>query len=145
MEPIRYTYILPPIRYPNNRIYLKFGAHDLDRVLTTVEQVTNHYRVGPDPAHVTKLVNEARKLIPGLGIKSVVGDSCVTSNTPGKLAPFIDTVLPGVVLAAGGCGHAAMGSDEIGRLAAILALDGTWDSKLPKELCRVRFKSLAHL
>ena len=83
----------------------------------------------------------------------MIGDSCVTSNTPGKIAPFVDTldmvknidifyldinpndllkpnvdsnhINPniddmkpklgdGLVLAAGGCGHAAKGADEIG-------------------------------
>ena len=74
MEPSRYTYILPPILYPNGRHYLKFGAHDLSRELRTKESieknisrpkqyeylqedVTIHYRIGPDPSHVRKLVN----------------------------------------------------------------------------------------
>ena len=73
LEPFRYTYILPPILYPNGRHYLKFGAHDLSRELHTKESigknisrpkqyeylqedVTNHYRIGPDPSHVRKLV-----------------------------------------------------------------------------------------
>ena len=94
---------------------------------TLQEDVVNHYRIGPDPDHVRKLVKdqherhesnilifyffqifdsqhqmsknliplqarEARVLIPSLSIISVEGDSCVTSNTPGKIAPFIDTL-----------------------------------------------------
>ena len=31
----RYTYILPPIPYPDGRTYLKLGAHDLTRKLQT--------------------------------------------------------------------------------------------------------------
>jgi len=145
LEPVKYTYILPPIKYPNSKIYLKFGAHDLDRTLTTHDQVTNHYRMGPDQAHVNKLAQEASRLIPGLAIKSVVGDSCVTSNTPGKVAPFLGTALPGLVVAAGGCGHGAMGSDEIGRVAAVLAIEGRWDCGLPQELCRIQYKNMARL
>ena len=74
LEPSRYTYILPPILYPDGKHYLKFGAHDLSRELRTKESidkntsrpkqyeylqedVTNHYRIGPDPSHVRKLVN----------------------------------------------------------------------------------------
>ena len=81
LEPSRYTYILPPIVYPNGRHYLKFGAHDLTRELLTKASlvycqiepiwnmlqrwtstwslqadVVNHYRIGPDPDHVRKLV-----------------------------------------------------------------------------------------
>ena len=36
--------------------------------------------------------NEARVLIPSLSVVDVIGDSCVTSNTPGKIAPFVDTL-----------------------------------------------------
>ena len=39
LEPSRYTYILPPILYPNGRHYLKFGAHDLSRELYTKESI----------------------------------------------------------------------------------------------------------
>jgi len=148
LEPSRYTYILPPILYPNGRHYLKFGAHDLSRELRTKEDVVNHYRIGPNPDHVRKLACEARVLIPSLSIISVEGDSCVTSNTPGKIAPFIDTldmVGKGLVLAAGGCGHAAKGADEIGRLGSVLALHERWDSDLPKDLFRVRFKTVPRL
>ena len=35
LEPSRYTYILPPILYPDGKHYLKFGAHDLSRELRT--------------------------------------------------------------------------------------------------------------
>jgi len=83
--------------------------------------------------------------MPSLSVVDVIGDSCVTSNTPGKIAPFVDTLDmlgDGLVLAAGGCGHAAKGADEIGRLASVLALHGRWDTELPKDLFKVRFKSV---
>ena len=95
IDPKVYTYILPPIRYPDGRTYLKFGQHDLTRELRTRAEVTHHYRAGPDPSHVTQLVDEARHLLPGLRVLSYRGDSCVTLNTPTKEAPFIDTVMPG--------------------------------------------------
>ena len=46
LEPSRYTYILPPILYPNGRHYLKFGAHDLSRELRTKASLSlNHAKV----------------------------------------------------------------------------------------------------
>ena len=91
-RPWQYTYILPPITYPDGRIYLKFGQHDLSRVLTSPADVVNHYRAGPDPGHVQQLLGEAVKLLPGLQVTSCHGDSCVTLNTPTKAAPYIDQV-----------------------------------------------------
>ena len=91
-KPFQYTYILPPILYPDGRIYLKFGQHDLTRVLTSPADVVLHYRAGPDPAHVHQLLDEAVQLLPGLQVSSCHGDSCVTLNTPTKTAPYIDQV-----------------------------------------------------
>ena len=44
VEPSQYTYILPPILYPDGKIYLKLGQHDLDKTLKTEKDVTLHYR-----------------------------------------------------------------------------------------------------
>ena len=66
-------------------------------------QVTNHYRTGPDPGHVQQLVDQALQLVPGLAVVSVLGDSCVTLNTPDKSAPYIDTILPGQYLSHAQC------------------------------------------
>ena len=191
MEPSRYTYILPPILYPNGRHYLKFGAHDLSRELRTKESieknisrpkqyeylqedVTIHYRIGPDPSHVRKLVNwQSSKNFLNVLIYLSKGQWGASSHTkslshrcdwrflchlkhsgqdcafcwhprygekhwyiflnspnddqswllksnvdPNHINPNIDHMKPklgdGLVLAAGGCGHAAKGADEIG-------------------------------
>jgi len=140
VEPKQYTYILPPIVYPDGYIYIKFGQHDLSKKLETQSQVTEHYRSGPDPRHVRQLVDEALKLLPGLRVISFHGDSCVTLNTPTKKAPFIDTAMPGLVIAGAGCGHGAMSSDEIGKVAAELSSTGKWTSELEKEECRLLYR-----
>ena len=44
VEPSQYTYILPPILYPDGKIYLKLGQHDLEKTLRTEKEVTLHYR-----------------------------------------------------------------------------------------------------
>ena len=36
-------------------------------------------------------------------------------QTKGKKAPYVDEIIPGVILAAGGCGYAAKSCDEIGK------------------------------
>ena len=41
--------------------------------------------------------------------------------------------MEGLVVACGGCGNGAMGSDEIGRVAACLAVEGRWDSPGQRE------------
>ena len=39
VEPKQYTYILPPILYPDGNFYIKFGQHDLSKKLETQSQV----------------------------------------------------------------------------------------------------------
>ena len=103
--------------------------------------MTNHYQLGPDPAHVRKLVSKASRILPRLAIQAILGDCCVTANTPGKVAPYLDTAMEGLVVACGGCGNGAMCSDEIGRVA----VEGRWDSPVQRELCRIRYKKISSL
>ncbi len=135
----KYTYIIPPVQYPDGKTYLKFGKHDTTKELTTLEDMNSHYTNGPDMSQVEELVVEAKKLLPGLKVESVRGESCVTCKTPGIVAPFIDVVAPGLGVATGGCGRAGMSCDEIGRLAATLLLEGHWDSEIPRDATRAKF------
>ena len=65
----------------------------------------------------------------------------MTSNTRDKSAPYVDEVCEGVWLAAGGCGYAAKSCDEIGRIAAVLATTGNWDSEIQREKMNVKWKN----
>jgi sarcosine oxidase/L-pipecolate oxidase len=58
-------------------------------------------------------------------------------QTPDKVAPYIEEVVPGLVLVAGGNGYAAKSCDEIGRIAAKLATKGQWTSDIPQSTMKV--------
>ena len=60
-----YTYILPPVDYPDGKSYLKFGCHDRSKDLQTLEAVTDYFVDGPDMATVENLVPFAKEIIPG--------------------------------------------------------------------------------
>ena len=64
-DPAAYTYILPPIVYPNGKSFMKFGCHDKSKDLKTLKEVTDYFVQGPDPEKVQKLVNYAQQIIPG--------------------------------------------------------------------------------
>ena len=66
-----------------------------------------------------------------------------------KINPFPQFVIPlnsdislckGLVIAGAGCGHGAMSSDEIGKVAAELSSTGKWTSELEKEECRLLYR-----
>jgi len=136
------TYILPPIRYPDGKIYLKLGHHDnFEGVVETAEDVFDWYRneQGNREA-VIELAKFLKDFIKDLEVLEVSGGCCVTSKTPTKHAPFIEEVTEGLFVAAGGCGYAAKSCDEIGRIAAVLVVEGRWDSAIEQERMKVVWK-----
>ena len=141
--PLDGTYILPPILYPDGKYYLKLGHGDhFEQIVTDEKFMDEWYHNGKgDPEAVKALTEFIQAFIPSLNYESVHGGCCVTSNTPRKLAPFIGEIRPGLVLTAGGCGYAAKSSDEIGRLAAVLSINGEWDSELPQKDFQIKFIS----
>ena len=100
------TYILPPILYPDGRIYLKLGHGDhFETDVSTAEELDAWYKDGKgNPEAVESLATFIRSLIPTLKVEEVIGGCCVTSKTPTKDAPYIDEAVAGLFVAAGGCG-----------------------------------------
>ena len=64
---------------------------------------------------------------------------CVTCESPTKF-PYIDQITPTVTIAVVGNGYGAATAEEIGRLAAVLSLNGTWDSEIPADLFKIVLK-----
>merc|ERR1712142_1158272 len=133
------TYILPPIKYPDGRFYLKLGHHDaFEGAIETVDDLLDWYRDGVgDREAVNELAAFLQKFIRNLKVESVSGGCCVTSKTPTKDAPYIDEITDGLFVAAGGCGYAAKSCDEIGRIAAVLVVEGRWDSDIEQHRMKV--------
>ncbi len=65
-------------------------------------------------------------------------------QTPGKIAPYIDTLADGITLVAGGNGYGAKCSDEIGRLGAKLSTGNEWNSRIPRSDCQIIWRSVSH-
>lgn len=118
------VYMLPPIRYPDGRFYLKIGGDVVDIVLETEEDVRNWFKTpGNDDAR-EHLIRNMGDLVPGLTVLSVHTESCVVDYTPTGYPAIGWTAAPSIAVTAGGCGASAKSSDEIGRLGAELLLHG---------------------
>lgn len=137
------SYILPPIAHSNGHCYMKIGHHGtFEQPVASKQQLEGWYQGGGNAEAVSVLADFLVNLIPSLSMENVQGGSCVTANTKTKEAPYIQEVLPGLVIAAGGCGQAAKCCDEIGRLAAVLSLEGRWDSEVPAEEVKVHWREV---
>lgn len=118
------VYLLPPIRYPDGKYYLKIGGDIVDILLPTYHDVQAWFRKGGDAANHEHLVTTMRELMPDLKIQGITNTTCVTSYTPPNYPAIGWTSSPSIGVMAGGCGAAAKSSDEIGRLGAELLLHG---------------------
>ena len=121
-------YMLPPVRYPDGKTYLKIGGDPDYLVLPTEAYVRDWFRSGGRETARQHLDAIMRELVPGLTCKTSSMAACVTSFTPNGY-PGIGFV-PGserVAVLSGGCGAAAKSSDELGRLGAVLLAEGRID------------------
>lgn len=114
-------YLLPPIRYPDGRIWLKLGYDPEDILLPDTQAVKAWFR--SDGAAGAAEVIEAmiRARVPGLAVAARRTQACVTSYSPNQL-PHLKALSDRIVTAIGGCGRAAKNSDELGRLGAGLLM-----------------------
>lgn len=134
------SYILPPIKYPDGKVYLKLGHGNKDeKVLKSPAEISQWFTSKLPKDCEQSLLRILKLTFPDLKPVSLHTDSCVTVNTPTRL-PYIDTVTPQLTVALGDNGYSAKCCDELGRLAARLALTGKWEDDLPKEAFRAVVK-----
>jgi sarcosine oxidase len=127
-------YMLPPIRYPDGRYYLKIGgSHEPLITLKGAAELQAWFQSGDSQVEAEALQGVLLGLLPGLQVVSFHFKPCVTTYTPHN-RPFVDAIETGqIFVATGGCGAAAKSSNEIGRMAALLVEQGQWRYDLAAE------------
>ncbi|MDQ0320951.1 sarcosine oxidase [Pararhizobium capsulatum DSM 1112] len=117
-------YLLPPLRYPDGRHYIKIGGDPTDIRMEDEAAARSWFRgEGHRPAadHMAKLLAGT---MPDFKPVSTMWAPCVTTYTPHGY-PFIGfTDSNRIAVLTGGNGAAAKSSDEIGRLGASLIVNG---------------------
>jgi len=112
-------YLLPPIRYPNGKIYLKIGGDPVDYLLETPAEMKAWFQ-SKGRAEVGDFQRaRIEHKLPGLAIRAMHTEACVTSFSPQDKA-VIEAQSARIWLACAGCGRGAKCSDELGRRAAAL-------------------------
>ncbi|EJC80318.1 LOW QUALITY PROTEIN: glycine/D-amino acid oxidase, deaminating [Rhizobium leguminosarum bv. trifolii WSM2297] len=122
--PGTHIYLLPPIRYPDGKFYLKIGGDPDDLVLDGDAAMRAWFRTeGRDSvrAYLTRIVEG---LVPDMAPLSISTAACVVSQTESGYPMIGYTSSPGIAVLTGCAGTSAKSSDEIGRLGAELLLAG---------------------
>lgn len=118
------VYILPPVRYPDGNVYLKIGGESEKGRLETLGEAVEWFHSDGTPSEVDFLIRRATELMPELSGCSVTSGSCVASITRTGY-PYIGyTQSSNIAVLTGGNFVSAKSSDEIGRLGAVLLLEG---------------------
>jgi sarcosine oxidase len=130
-------YVLPPIRYPDGRSYLKFGANTMtDRWLPDPAAVRAWYDHGEGDGPLPALREVLAGLLPEVRVRSWHTRRCADAYTAHR-RPYIDILEPGrLIIALGGNGRGAQAADAVGQLTARLALTGRWESGFPRDAFR---------
>ncbi|KPF42431.1 FAD-binding oxidoreductase [Rhizobium sp. AAP43] len=125
-DPLDHIYLLPPVRYPDGKTYLKIGGDPDDLLLGTEPEIRAWFRSGGRVSTRNHLQRIIRGLVPSLADAPLSMAACVTSFTPANY-PAIGFASERIAVLTGGCGAAAKSSDEIGRLGAELVMHGRID------------------
>ena len=115
-------YILPPIRYPDGRLWLKLGGDPEDVELHGLDAINDWFRSGGSAEIADYLTGRIREVIPFIAIESRFHRPCVTTWSADR-TPEIRRLAPGLTIAAAGNGSGAKCSDELGRMAAVIATE----------------------
>jgi sarcosine oxidase len=132
-------YILPPIRYPDGKYYMKIGGGPLRRALRSLAELVAWFRSPGDAQDARQLTELLRTIIPQLRPVSLHTESCVTSYTRTGY-PYADMLEGGRIgVLTGGNGSAAKSADEIGRMGAEMLRAGQWAYDLDAVHFRAHF------
>ncbi|XP_006823773.1 monomeric sarcosine oxidase-like [Saccoglossus kowalevskii] len=136
-------YMLPPIKYPNGKYYLKIGhGAKFNTVLNTEKEVADWFRTEGHASAHKPLLDMMFDIVKGVKPVSTHGGSCVITTTPTGHV-YCDMVTPTLGVAVGGNGGGASAADEIGNMAARMMIAGKWDHDLSPDSFRVKFKNKA--
>lgn len=121
------VYLTKPLQYPDGKYYLKLGANlPTDHLTREAAELTPWFRVGDSDHNLPALRRLVSDLLPALPVVrwphpqlSWQTKRCAISRTVhGR--PYLGSLGPGLLVAAGGNGYSAMCSDALGQRAARL-------------------------
>jgi sarcosine oxidase len=123
-DPAGHIYMLPPVRYPDGKTYLKIGTDPDNLRITSGEDMRAWFRSGGRDMVRDNHARIIGTLVPEIDRSRISMGACVVSMTPSGYPAIGFTRSPLIGVVTGGCGAAAKSSDEIGRLGAELIFHG---------------------
>ncbi len=129
-------YIAPPQRYPDGVHRIKLGANTRHESWpTTIDEIGQWFRAGESERDRPALERQLRRHLPEVDFTEVTSHRCIVTYTPSGF-PTIDRASGDetgrLIVAVGGNGQGAGGSDTLGMLAAGVVVGDVWPDDLPR-------------
>ena len=129
------AYILPPIKYPDGKTYLKIGiGSKSDKILNSRSELIEWFQGKGSEQDFREFREYISYLIPSLQeCENWHTKSCAVTQTATGL-PYIDYVVQDrIAVATGGNGKAAKSADDWGLFAAQMMVNDNWDHPVSHE------------
>jgi len=122
-------YLLPPIRYPDGRFYIKIGGEGQSRILSDAETARRWFQSEGSTEAAETLTGALHAIMPDFAPVTIAKASCAVSFTDSGY-PYIGRITEGLTLLTGGNGAGAKCADELGRLGALAAMGDDPDAQI---------------
>lgn len=120
---LSHIYIVPVVRYPDGKNYIKVGAKSKKPLrFNDLAHVNDWFHTDGRDEFNQELVNTMTELMPSTEFLSWQFKPCIITDTEDE-KPIIEAVEKNLFVATGGNGYGAKSSDELGRLAQKLCLN----------------------
>ena len=129
-------YLLPPIRYPDQKMYIKIGHSESRPMSDPARNLIKWFQGDGDQVIADWLRSQLFGLLPNTIFANIKTESCAVSrSSTGR--QFIDVIdESGIHVLLAGNGYSAKSSDELGRIAAHKIISG----EVPDEYSDIDFK-----
>lgn len=130
----RSTYMLPPVRYPDGKTYVKLGitTHWDDTIFDRWDDIVTWFQSDGFDHEQEALKSVLHQVLPDLTVNAYITKPCILTYTQHGY-PTVDQIDSRVYVAAGGNGAAAKSSDAIGHLAALLLAEREWPAGFERD------------
>lgn len=121
-------YIVPPVQYPDGKVYIKIGSRSNQRrYVSTLEETITWFQGDGQTVTASENRRVLEEILPDTHFLSWQVKPCILTDTP-TLKPYIGQVSGNLFVAVGGNGYGAKSSDELGRMGALTATGRELDS-----------------
>ena len=132
------TYILPAIKYPDNKYYIKIGGSNYYTNINSYNESIAWFKSNGNDEEIDAITDELNTIYPKEIFEKYITSTCITTWTRSGY-PIIDEIEKNFFVSVGGNGSAAKSSDYIGKISSDLILDNEWDKTVDKNLFKLDY------